>query len=217
MNDDLRDRLRRLDPMHPDVPVEPPTTPSSRIRLEQIMNTPLIEDGTAAGEPSPRPHRSGRPPRFGAFGRPGLIAAGLAAAAVVAVAGAAVVGQFGDGGADDAAPPLELSLGDSTVMASCLPFDTDLLGTMSPAFAATATEVGDGTVTLDVDKWYAGGDAETVMLAAQPGMQALIDGFDFVAGQQYLITAAQGTVNFCGFSGPATPELTAAFETAFGG
>jgi hypothetical protein len=48
-------------------------------------------------------------------------------------------------------------------------------------------------------------------------MQALIDGFDFEVGQQYLITAAEGTVNFCGYSGPATPELTAAFDQAFAG
>jgi len=35
-----------------------------------------------------------------------------------------------------------------------------------------------------------------------------------VVGQKYLITAAEGNVNFCGYSGPATPELTAAFDAA---
>ena len=138
---------------------------------------------------------------------------------VLAVAGAAVLSDNGGdpGPGDLAGPPLELSLGDSTVMASCVPFDTTILAGMSPAFAGTAVEVGDDTVTLEVDKWYAGGEADSVVLAAQPGMQALIAGFEFEVGQQYLITAADGTVNFCGYSGPATPEFTAAFDAAFGG
>jgi hypothetical protein len=86
---------------------------------------------------------------------------------------------------------------------------------MSPAFAATATAVEGETVTLAVDRWYAGGDATTVELHAQPGMTALIDGFEFQVGESYLITATEGTVNFCGASGPATPELTALFDQAF--
>ena len=181
------------------------------------MNTPLIEDETAGHDRSPHRPPSSHRARSARSRRPVVIGAGVAAAAVLTLAAAAVVGSFGDGGDGVTEPPLELSLGASDVMASCLPFDTGILATMSPAFAATATEVSDGTVTLDVDRWYAGGDAETVVLAAQPGMQALIDGFDIVVGQQYLITAAQGAVNFCGYSGPATPELTAAFDAAFGG
>jgi hypothetical protein len=35
-------------------------------------------------------------------------------------------------------------------------------------------------------------------------------------GEQYLITATDGNVNYCGFSGPSTPELRSAFEEAFG-
>ena len=53
-------------------------------------------------------------------------------------------------------------------------------------------------------------------LHAQGGLEALIAGFDFVEGERYLITAAEGSVNFCGYSGPADPTLTAAFEDAFG-
>jgi hypothetical protein len=36
-----------------------------------------------------------------------------------------------------------------------------------------------------------------------------------VAGDQYLISAQGGSVNYCGFSGPSTPDLRAGFETAF--
>ncbi len=113
------------------------------------------------------------------------------------------------------AAPLELSLGADDAMASCLPLDAATLATMSPAFAATATAVEGEIVTLDVDRWFAGGDAATVELQAQPGLEALIAGFTFEVGQEYLITAAEGTVNFCGYSGPATPELTAVFDQAF--
>jgi hypothetical protein len=99
-------------------------------------------------------------------------------------------------------------------------FDVALLAgfrRLSPAFAGTATSVEGETVTVTVDRWYTGGDATTVDLQSTAGSPALIDGFEFEVGQQYLITAAQGNVNFCGDSGPATPELTAAFDAAFPG
>lgn len=144
-----------------------------------------------------------------------------AAAAAVVVVGLIAVNVVGDDSGGDGplaqGPPLVLSLGESDALASCMALDTGLLAGMSPAFAATATAVGDGVVTLDVDRWYTGGDAATVELEAQPGMEALIAGFDFEVGRQYLITASDGTVNFCGYSGPATPELTALFDQAFAG
>ncbi len=213
MNDELRDQLEQLDPMHPGVPVESVTTPSSRARLEQIMNTPLIEreqsDSSGAGRivhiDAPRGRRSWL--------------FGVAAAAAVALAGAAVVGSIGGGGDEPqtASPPLELSIGSDDPMAMCLPFDVSILRDMSPAFAATATSVEPGVVTLDVDRWYTGGDADTVVLQTPDSSPALIAGFEFVVGEQYLITAAEGNVNFCGYSGVATPEMTAAFDAAFAG
>ena len=219
MNDELREQLGRLDPMHSGVPVEPTTTPSSQARLEQIMNTPLIDQETSNARSS---HPGGNSPHIDAERdtrrrRMLMIISGAAAAAAIALGSVAII-RGGDDGSDLAdGPPLELSLGAGDTLASCMPFDVAVLASMSPAFAATATSIDDGTVTLAVDRWYTGGDAATVALQAPSGMQALIDGFDFEVGQQYLITAAEGNVNFCGFSGVATPELTAAFETAFGG
>ncbi len=216
VNDELREQLGRLDPMHSGVSVEPLTTPSSRARLEQIMNSPLIDQEPAkASLPSgpSAPMHTARDPRRR---RTLMIIGGAAAAAAIAV-GTAIIRGGDDGGKLADVPSLELSLGAGDTLASCLPFDVAVLASMSPAFAATATSIDDGTVTLSVDKWYAGGDAASVTLQAPTDMQALIDGFDFEVGQQYLITAAEGNVNFCGFSGLATPELTAAFETAFGG
>jgi hypothetical protein len=219
VNDELREQLRQLDPMHSGVPVEPPTTPSSRARLEQIMNTPLIDQNTStdtSGHPAEdMPVRTlGRHRR-----RSWTILGSVAAAAAIAVGGAVIIGNSGgDGGSQVAdGPPLELSLGNSSAISSCIMFDVAILADMSPAFAGTATAVEGDAVTLDVDHWYAGGDAATVLLHGSDGSPALIDGFTFEPGAHYLITAADGNVNFCGYSGLATPELTAAFDQAFGG
>jgi hypothetical protein len=211
VNDELREQLGRLDPMHPGVPVESATTPSSRTRLENIMNTPLIAEEDTHSESTPRPAS------VSAHRRRLRMTVGVAAAAIVAVGGAVVVLNSADEDTDvTAGPPIELSLGDSNVMSSCMVFDVAVLADMSPAFAGTTTAVDGETVTLTIDRWYTGGDADTVVLNGAAGSPALIDGFEFEIGRQYLITAAEGNVNFCGYSGPATPELTSAFDTAFG-
>lgn len=117
---------------------------------------------------------------------------------------------------DSAKPPLELSAGDGGVMASCLAFDPTLLAEMPIAFEGRATSVDGDRVTLDVDRWFKGGDSDEVVLLAPQGLEALIDGIAFEEGEQYLISATNGQVNYCGFSGEATPELQAGFAQAFG-
>ena len=115
-----------------------------------------------------------------------------------------------------AADTLELRVpgGDETSLGMCAPFSVDLLADLSPAFAATATDVAEDRVVLGVDRWYAGGGADTVVLDVPNGI-LLAGEIDFREGSRYLVTAEQGTVNLCGFSGEATPELEAAFEQAF--
>lgn len=197
----LRDRLAGIDPAR-DVATEGPTTPSARSRLERIMHTDT--DTTTTGTST----------RFG--GRLRLAAA--AAALVVATVGAVVLA--GGGGGDDepvaSGPPVELSLGASDSMMSCMPVDAAILADMPLAFAGTATSVDGETVTLEVEEWFTGGDAATVVLQSQSGMEALIDGFAFEEGGEYLVSATEGTVNFCGYSGPATDELRAVYDAAFG-
>ncbi len=139
-----------------------------------------------------------------------------AAAAVVAIVAVGVVALNGDDSQSTVAgPPMELSLGAGDSMASCIMFDVALLKDMSPAFGGTVTAIEGETVTIAVDHWYVGGSADTVLLHAQGGMAGLTAGFDFQVGDRYLITAADGNVNFCGYSGPADATLTAAFEEAF--
>ncbi len=195
MSDDLRNQLKRLDPVYPGAP----STPPSRELLEDIMAS---TDTT---------NRTDRTRWYAA----------AAVAAVALVAAVAIPALNGDSPTPTtvaAAPPLELSLGDgSALMASCMAFDVEFLREMPVAFEGTVTAVDGEQVTLGVDRWFKGGDVETVNLRAPAGMEALIGGIEFVEGGQYLITAAEGNVNYCGFSGPSTPEFRAAFEEAFNG
>jgi len=110
---------------------------------------------------------------------------------------------------------MELSLGAGGAMASCLAFDVERLAEMPVAFAGTVTDAGGETAVLAVDRWFRGGEADEVLLRAPAGLKALTGGFELVPGDRYLITATDGTVNYCGFSGPATPELTTAYDAAF--
>ena len=152
----------------------------------------------------------------------------LVPAAVAAAVGAVAVSAAVLAGGDDAAPrrpvgaaaPLVLKAPDPTVMASCLRFDEKILGEMSPAFGGTVTEVTDGKVVLDVDRWFspADSDVERVELTSQvTGIPTSVDGVEFEQGNRYLVTAADGAVNTCGYSGLATAEYEAAWERAFAG
>ena len=198
-DDELRARLRRLDPAG-GLPVDPVTSPRAASSMERAVQT--LEPPTPA-----RASRRGRV---------------LVGAAVLGTAAAVTAGVLLAGGEEPppaAAPTtLTLDLPASDVAASCLAFDVGILAGMSPAFAGTVVEVDADSVLLDVDRWYAGGDADRVELAATGGdAVALGNGVEFAPGERYLVTASQGTVNGCGYTGPATPEFERAFEQAFPG
>lgn len=185
MSDELRDRLGRLDPMGPEVDTRPAY--QAREMLEKAMST----QSTTIRSPFPR------------------------IVAVAAVLALAVTGVMFLGGTDPATPPLALSAGESDVMASCLPFSVEILADMEVAFEGKVTDVQGETVTLDVTRWFTGGEAEQVTITAPAGMEALIGGIPFVVDGDYLVTATNGVVNYCGFTAEATPDMRAAFEEAF--
>jgi hypothetical protein len=200
MTDQLRQRLALLDPMHPGVSTEPLTSESSQNLLERIMSTPVTEQPPATPE-----KESSR----------WLVGVVAATALVVAVGGAIAL----TGGGEDpvaSGPPLELNAGGEDPMAMCIVFSVEELAKAPVAFEGTVTSVEGETISLTVDEWFKGGDAGQVVLHAPAGMEALIGGVPFEAGGQYLITAYDGNVNYCGFSGPSTPELRSAYEEAFG-
>ena len=199
-DDDVRARLAALDPMPPSVPVDPVTSPRARELLERVM---LTTDRTPDTTSTPR------------WRRPAVLAA--AAAAVVAAGIAGVVVNGGDPpAATRAKTTLALKVGGSTgvSMHSCVQFSVEILKNMPVAFAGTVTGVGDADVSLAVDRWFKGGTAEVVTVSRPPGHTSIPD-VEFVKGRRYLVTATHGTVNSCGFSAEATPELERSFAQAF--
>ncbi len=201
MTDELRNRLSRLDPVPSDVAMEPVTSQSSQHLLEEIMSSQETTDV----QPEP-----------GNKGRKAWVAAVSAAAIVIVAIGA--VGVLTNDGGDPVAsgPPLELSAGVDDPMQMCIMYSVEELAKAPVAFEGTVTSVDGETITLDVDHWFKGGEAGQVVITAPAGMEALIGGIPFEEGTQYLITAYDGTVNYCGFSGVSTPEFRADFEEAFG-
>ena len=202
MTDELRNRLSRLDPVPSEVAMEPVTSQSSQHLLEEIMSS---QETT---EVQPEPGNKGRK----------IWVAAVTAAAVVIVAIGAVGILTNDGGDPVASgPPLELSAGTADPATTmCIMYSVEELAKAPVAFEGTVTSVEGETVTLDVDHWFKGGDAEQVVIDAPAGMEALLAGIPFEEGTQYLVTAYDGTVNYCGFSGVSTPEFRADFEEAFG-
>jgi hypothetical protein len=201
MTDELRRRLRAADPAAP--------AGGLSERTRELMEAAMTTTDPAPPTTAHSPARS-TPPR-----RMGVLAA--AAAAVIAVAaGAALLLP------EDAAPPaaapdtLELALPDPAMAASCIVYSREFLAPMPVAFSGTATEVGDGTVRLDVDTWYRGGDADVAVLASPTGPMTSIDGVTFTEGQRYLVTASEeGVVNGCGYTAPWTAAMEKDFAAVF--
>ena len=199
-DDDLRARLRRLDPAG-DLPVDPVGSPRAASSMERAMQT--------LDTPSTLPLRRSRR-------RP--LVAGLAALAAVAAVTTGVLVLGGDDPAGTTST-LDLSLSEDVATASCIQFSEDVLAGMPVAFAGTVDAVSDDEVVLDVDRWFTGGDADVVRLDVPGGVGpeavALWYGVDFREGERYLVTATGGNVNSCGYTVPATPDMEAAFERAF--
>ena len=204
-DDQLRSRLSRLDPAPAGSPVDPVTSLRASELMERAMqttDTPAPADELGSRR---RRHRS-------------LLLVAAAVVLVALVGGGLLLGSDDAPIREEAPTTLALELPPSDVAASCIMFDVQILAAAEVALAATATAVEAERVTLDVDRWYRGGNADTVTIAV-PGQDtsAALDGVDFRVGERYLVTATNGTVNGCGFSGPATPELERAFEEAFAG
>lgn len=196
--DELEERLRRLDPAD-GAPVDPVNGPRAAALLEQIMDTNTDDVRDVVPTPSRRPRR--------------FLALGLGAAAVVAVGVFALTVIGGD---DPAPTQVSFALGASDPMAMCLPVSEIQPDASASAFRGTVVEVGEGTVTLDVTKWYQNGDADQVVLTTTDLATVALDGVDFAAGGDYLVSALDGQVGICGLSGVYSPELEALFDGWYG-
>ena len=195
-HDSLRQRMRNADPARTAAPSDAP--------VEDLVTGAISA--------------SARPPNRDRRWAPALVAA----AAVALIAGAAYA--IARDTEPSTRPPAALTTATLTVpggdsgptMQSCLPFEVRYLRDMPIALSGTAFTVGDDRVTIEVDRWYRGGDADLVELTAiDPQTSVLLDGFEFVEGKRYLVTATEGTVNLCGFSGPWSEPLAASYAEAF--
>lgn len=184
--------------MPADVPTETVTSPQGRRRLEDIMSEPTPQEKRHQG--------SSRTPWYAA-----------AAAALVAVVAVGVIAVGSNNQEPAASAPLELTAGESDALASCIVMTPEIIAESEVAFAATATAVDGETVTLDVTEWFVGGDSDTVIVTAPAGFEALIGSVPFAVGDDFLVSATDGVVNYCGMSGLATPELQALYDAAFPG
>lgn len=218
-DDDLRRLLSELDPMPARVPVEPVTSPQARHLLEQIMNE-SNEHVSAGDSPSGTAAIMATTPsniRPLSRGR-----TWLAAAAAVAILGFGTTVALNGGGSQDpiAVAPTVLALkgsGLDPLMQMCLAFDVATLRQAPVAFAGTVTRIDAEKVTLDVDRWFKGGNADEVTVAIPAGQAtAALDGVNFEQDKRFLISATDGVLGGCGYSGPASSEFEKSFEEAFG-
>lgn len=98
----------------------------------------------------------------------------------------------------------------------CLPPSAELIGRQEVAFAGTVTEISGETVSLEVDRWYAGDQTATVQVVAPTGqLSALLNAVSFDDGGRYLVSASDGRVSVCGLSAPYTDQLAGLYEQAF--
>ncbi|MCY4725021.1 hypothetical protein NYO98_01935 [Nocardioides sp. STR2] len=105
---------------------------------------------------------------------------------------------------------------DDSAAGKCAMPSAEVLSTFDTAFEGTVTSVEGGTATLEVDQWYAGGDASTVTVEApSKALEDLLLAVDFQEGQTYLVSADGDRVTLCGFTAETTPELEALYAEAF--
>jgi hypothetical protein len=199
MTDDLERRLRRADPARSAHP-HGASVPSIRDLMEATMESPTTTRASTR--------------------RPAARWAPAAAAAVLVLAGVTgAVTLTGDDAPPTTAPTtMALSLPDPAMMSSCLQYSVEFLAQMPTAFSGTVVDADADSVVLEVDRWYRGGDADTVELANPSGPMRAIDGVEFSPGGRYLVTAGEdGTVSTCGFTAGWSAPMAADFEKAFGG
>lgn len=193
----LARRLREIDPARG-------VAPLTEHRIEEIMSSTLTPGMSGDPQTTDRADIATRRRRLGIVG--GLASAAAAAAIVTAV----VVSQPAPGGT------LALSLAETTgTETACIPIAPEWLAESEVAFEGRVTGIDGSTVTLEVLQQYSG---EAVRTATIP--QGTDDLIELTIGRlelggTYLISATDGVIMTCGFSGPSTPELKSVYEEAF--
>jgi hypothetical protein len=223
-DDELQQRLRAIDPAS----ALPPADPDGVARLlEDTMNADLTDTSTDGPGQQQETRASGTRNRSALTW--------LVAAAAVLIAGVGVVSLLGNDpepadvpsaspstsrSEDASSPPATLTeLGaPPPATGRCMAPTAEALSTAQVAFSGTVTAVAADVVTIAPDRFYTGEPTDTVEVRAAPElMTALVGAVQFEEGERYLVSATDGQVTVCGFSGPASPDLEALYVEAFPG
>jgi len=213
-DDPLRARLRVADPAASLGPADP----------DGVAR--LLEDTMSHDTDTQVPER-----RTGTRGRNPLTWL-VAAVAVLVIAGVGVFTLTGtdddntappiaddNGSGDGGAEPVVISLrAPAASTGRCMMPSAEVLSQQQVAFEGTVETIGHGTVVLTPTEFYTGDEADRVEVDAPADqLTNLIGAVEFEVGGTYLVSATDGQVTVCGFSGPATPELAQLYADAFGG
>ncbi|WP_405995971.1 hypothetical protein [Streptomyces sp. NBC_00986] len=205
MNDDeLLARLKSADPAL--TGIAPP--PDIDRLVEDTLNTDtaLQSATTAAGIATE------------GWGRRHLF--GLAAAGLLVIGGGVaggIMANSGDGKGHSAtaksvAPAGALKFTAEGGSGKCMVPGVDTLSKYPTLFEGTATSVKGSTATFHVDRWFKGGDAETVVLTSDTEVSETLT---YTESGHYIIGAKDGFVPMCAAI-EASPEDIAKFRQAFG-
>lgn len=137
-------------------------------------------------------------------------------------------GSNGDGGADRpyGSPSSSTTSEDASVTelrvpggtGRCMAPNVRVLRAQEVAFEGTVTQVADGEATLEVSRWFVGEETDlAVVRTPAEGLVSLGYGTELVEGEDYLVSATDGDVTLCGFTGPVTPRLETLYLKAYGG
>ena len=146
---------------------------------------------------------------------------GLMAAAGLLVLGGGVAGGImtnsGNGNGHSASAKTPASAGALRLTAQggsgkCVVPGVDTLGEYPTLFEGTVTSVRGSTATFRVDRWFKGGDAETVVLTSATRIPETLT---YAEGGHYIVGAKDGFVPMCAAI-EASPQDIAESRQAFG-
>jgi hypothetical protein len=143
----------------------------------------------------------------------------VAAAAVLLIAGSGVFARVNrDHHASPAAGQTVTQLGLPTAHGRCILPNVGVLRSQTIAFRGTLTTLGPGAATFRVERWFKGGPTDLARVAAPAtDLAPLVSGASLRVGGSYLVSAHDGTVTECGFTGPDTGRLSSLYLQAYGG
>ncbi|WP_323791786.1 hypothetical protein [Nocardioides sp.] len=141
-------------------------------------------------------------------------------------AGSEVVDSRVTGDADGAIDPgeaasvTELTLSGDASAARCLTPESapQVVAAQTLVVDAVVESISGGVVTLAPTTFYAGEATDLVTVSEPEGdLTRLLAGVEFTEGGRYLVSATDGRVTLCGFSGPYSASLAGIYKRAFTG